>query len=108
MKWFGKLFKKKRILYNQSDYKLLIINDQAELLHEIFGISEERADALLDVCIHAYHKNNQLHSCLVDVVEKCVHTNEIVFATMMMNKVIEKHNTKQRIGGLLSNLFNHD
>lgn len=107
MKWFGKLFKKKQ-LYNQSDYKLLVINEKAELLHEIFGISEERADHLLDVCVHAYHKNNQLHSCLVDVVAACVHTNEIVFATMMMNKVIEKNNTKQRINGLLSNLFGHD
>ena len=104
MKWF----KKKQILYTQSDYKLLIINEKALLLHEIFGISDERADHLVNTCIKAYHKNNQLHTCLVDVIDACVHTNEIVFTTMIISKVNETSNSKEKLSILLKNLFNND
>ncbi len=108
MKWFKKVFKKKKQVYNQNDYKLLIIDEKAELLNDIFGINEERADKLLDICITSYHKNNQLHACLKDVIDECKHTNEVVFTTMMMSKIIEKNNSKERLGGLLKNLFGHD
>ena len=88
--------------------ELLIIDEKAELLNDIFGINEERADKLLDICITSYHKNNQLHACLKDVIDECKHTTEVVFTTMMMSKIIEKNNSKERLGGLLKNLFGHD
>jgi hypothetical protein len=58
MKLFKKLFKKKT--YGQSNHKLLIIDDNADEIHEVFGINEQRSDELLDMCIHAYHKNQIL------------------------------------------------
>ena len=44
MKLFKKLFKKKT--YGQSNHKLLVIDDNADQLHEVFGISEQRSDEL--------------------------------------------------------------
>jgi len=103
MNLFKKLFKKKT--YGQSNHKLLIIDDNAKQLHQVFGISEQRADQLLDACVHAYHKNNQLHECLVEVVDECKHTNEVVFATMIMHRVIEKYNSKDSLAGFLKQMF---
>lgn len=103
MKLFKKLFKKKT--YGQSNHKLLVIDDNADQLHEVFGISEQRSDELLDICIHAYHKNRQLHECLVEIVDHCKHTNEVVFATMIMTRVIDKYNSKHALSGFLKNMF---
>ena len=93
MKLFKKLFKKKT--YGQSNHKLLVIDDNASQIH----------DELLDICIHAYHKNRQLHECLVEIVDHCKHTNEVVFATMIMTRVIDKYNSKHALSGFLKNMF---
>ena len=105
MKFFKKLFNKTPKLLVQYDYNLYIINEQANELHEKLGITEKRADELVDICVHAYHKNFQLHECLEEVVSQCNHINEVVFATMIFNKVIEKYNSNIQITGFLKNMF---
>jgi hypothetical protein len=105
MNLFKNVFKKRKKTYGQGDYKLLIIDDNANQLHVALGITEERADKLLDICIHSYHKNGKLHDCLLEVVDECKHTNEIVFSTMVMTRVIEKYTSKDRLVDLLKNMF---
>jgi hypothetical protein len=105
MNLFKNVFKKKKKTYSQADYKLLIIDDAADQLHLALGITEERADELLDTCIHSYHKNGKLHDCLVDVVDECKHTNEVVFSTMILTRVIEKYSSKDRLVDILKHMF---
>ena len=92
----------------ETKFKLLIIDESAELVNDILGINRERAEELLDHCIEIFHKNDQLHACLADVVDQCNHINEVVFGTMIMNKIIDKHTSQGRLGGLLQNLLNHE
>ena len=104
--WLGKLFKKKKKGYNtDGQYKLLIIDEDAELLHQNLGITDERVKELLEICIDAYEKSSAMHSALEKVVSKCVHTNEVVMASLMLQKVVDKHNSSDRLHNLLKNMF---
>ena len=106
MKWFGRLFKKKKKGYNtDGQYKLLIIDDEANLLHKNFGISEERIKELLAICVKAFEDSESMHSGLEKVVLQCKHTNEVVMATLMLQKVVDKNNQHERLHGLLKNMF---
>jgi len=106
MNWLGKVFGKKKRGYNTNcDYKLLIIDDSKDLIHEILGITEKRAEELLKTCLKAYDDNNQLHTCLEQVVNECKHTNEVVMATLMMQKVIDRKNQMHGFMGVLKNIF---
>jgi hypothetical protein len=104
--WLGKLFKKKKKGYNtDGQYKLLIIDEDAELLHQNLGITDERVKELLEICIDAYEKSSAMHSALEKVVSECVHTNEVVMASLMLQKVVDKHNSSDRLHNLLKNMF---
>jgi hypothetical protein len=95
MNWLGKMFKKKKKSYNTDcNYNLLIIDDTQEHLHEILGISEERSEDITKIALRAYNDNNTLHTCLVDVIKECKHTNEVVFATLITHRVIEREKSK--------------
>jgi len=104
--WLGKIFKKKKKSYNSdSKYKLLIIDDEAELIHKNLGITDARAEVLLTVCLDSFDNSQRVHTAMEKVVSMCTHTNEIVFATLMMAKVIEKNESHERIHNLLKNMF---
>jgi len=108
MNWFGNMFKKKKKTYKQSEYKLLIIDDTSDLIHVILGISEERAEELLNACLKAYDSHTQLHLCLEDIVNQCKHTNEVVMSTMMMQKIIDRKNSLNGLINALKNMFSND
>jgi hypothetical protein len=106
MNWFGKLFKKKKKGYNtDGQYKLLIIDESKELIHEILGITDERAEQLLKIAASAFDKNETMHMGLVHVVDNCNHTNEVVFATMLYQKILEREVNKRRLFGAFEDLF---
>jgi hypothetical protein len=106
MNWLGKLFKKKKKGYNtDGQYKLLIIDEDADLVHQNLGISEKRVEELLGVCIKAYEKSNAMHMALEKVVIECKHTNEVVMATLLLQKVVDKNNSHERIHNILKNMF---
>ena len=108
MKWFRKLFKKKKKSYPQdNEFSLWIIGGEGGQLLQYLGITVERAQELRKLCIDSYQKNELLYKCLDDLVKGCVHTNEIVFATMVMHKVIDRFNAKNRLDDLMKNLFNN-
>lgn len=93
MKRLGKLFNRKKTYNNNCNHELLIIDDNAQHLHTILGITEERADELTRKIVQIYHRNNFLHMCLKEAVTECKHTNEVVFATLVTHRVVEKHNS---------------
>lgn len=104
--WLGKLFKKKKKGYNtDGKYKLLIIDDEAELIHKNLGITDKRAEVILCKCLEAFDNSQRVHTAMEKVVDICTHTNEVVYATLMMAKVIEKNESHERIHNLLKNMF---
>lgn len=107
MKWLGKLFKRKKKTYfnEKGKYKLLIINDDAELLHQNLGINDVRAEELMNTCINAFKKHSRVHTAMVDVVNECVHTNKIVYASLMMAKIIETNEFGNRMHNVFKNMF---
>lgn len=106
MKWLTKMFGKKKPTYsNNNIYKLLVIDEDAELLHENLGITEKRADELLKACADAYENNNVLYGALGDMVDECKHVNELVLSALMMQKIIDKHKSSDRVHNLLKNMF---
>ena len=108
MKWFRKLFKKKKKSYPQdNEFYLCIIDEHGDKLHKNLGITEERASALTRLCIDSYQNNQLLYKCLDDVVKGCVHVNEIVFATMVLHKVIDRLNNINRLDDLIKNMFDN-
>ena len=92
MKWLGKLFsKKKKLKYNTDNkYELLIIDENADYLHLNLGITEERSSDLTRICIDSYRKNNNLYIALSEVISECKHTNEVVFTSMIFQKVCDR------------------
>lgn len=106
MNWLGKMFKKKKKSYNtDGQYELLIIDDEADLLHKNLGITDVRVRELLDICVNAYEKSSAMHIALEKVVIMCKHTNEVVMASLMLQKVVDKHESHERLHDLLKNLF---
>jgi hypothetical protein len=108
MKWLGKLFKRKKKSYStDGQYKLLIIDESKELFHEIMGITDERADDLLKFSRKAFDGNDSMHKGLEELISLCTHTNEIVFATMLYHKMLERELSRQRLFGTMNDLFNN-
>lgn len=106
MNWLGKMFKKKKKGYNtDGQYKLLIIDEDADLLHKNLGISDERVKELLAISVSAYDKQETMHKALEEVVSYCKHTNEVVMSTLMLQKVIDKNHSSDRLHNLLKNMF---
>ena len=106
MNWLGKMFKKKKKSYNtDGQYKLLIIDEDADLLHQNLGITDERVKELLAICVDAYEKSSAMHIALEKVVSECVHTNEVVMVSLMLQKVVDGHYSSVRLHNLLKNMF---
>jgi hypothetical protein len=104
MKWFRRLFKKKS--YPQdSKFKLCIINDESDLIHEVLGITEERCQELAKICIEAYHASDIKTESYAIVVGKCNHINEVVMVMQMFERICELKNKKRKIMDMLDNMF---
>jgi hypothetical protein len=107
MNLFGKLFKKKKDYNTNNKYKLLVIDEKAELIHLNLGINDKRADELLHICLTAYKENQVLYTALENIVDKCNHTNELVFSSMIFQKVIDRENSKNELLNHLKSMLGH-
>lgn len=108
MNWLGRIFKKKKSSYpNDQVHRLLIIDEKAELVHHNLGITEERADELLKMCLAAYREHKLLYTALEFIVSNCKHTNEVVFSTMIFQKIIERENSKEQMLNHLKSILGH-
>jgi hypothetical protein len=107
MKWFRKLFKKKS--YPQDNkFKLCIIDEKSDLIHEVLGITEERCRELTQLCIKAYDASDIKTESYVMIVDQCVHVNEVVMAIQIFEKVSYAQAKKNSLRSLMDNLFNND
>jgi len=106
MKWFRKLFKKKKKSYPQDDkFKLCIIDEISDLIHEVLGITEERCQELTQLCIKAYDSSNIKTESYAMVIEQCVHINEVLMAIQIFEKVSYAQAKKKSLKSLMDNLF---
>ena len=108
MKWLKRLFgkKEKKLIFNEKGkYKLLIIDEDAELMHQNLGINDVRAEELLKLCLDSFEKNKCLHTAMKDVVDNCIHTNEIVFTSFMMSKILNTNEQRNRLHDMLKDMF---
>ena len=96
MKWFRKLFKKKS--YPQDNqFKLCIIDEKSDLLHEILGMTEDRCQEISKIVLNAYDDNDLMHESIDDILAGCKHINEVVLALSIFHKYQELHNKKHAI-----------
>jgi hypothetical protein len=107
MKWFRKLFKKKS--YPQDNkFKLCIIDEKSDLIHEVLGITEERCRELTQLCIKAYDTSDIKTESYAMIVDQCVHVNEVVMAVQIFEKVSYAQAKKNSLRSLMDNLFGND
>lgn len=98
MNWFKKLFKKEKTYNTDYKFKLCIINDDTELLHEALGVTEERSKELLEVALKAYDNNKTLTDSYAEMLESCKHINEVIMIMNMFNRI---HEIKSKDTGLM-------
>jgi hypothetical protein len=109
MKWFRNLFKKKKKSYPQNDkFKLCIVDENATYMHEILGITEERAEYLTRICLEAYDRHRTMHDCVAYTLDQCKHVNEVVFVNVVIYRIIDRFSVKDKIDNIIKNMFNND
>jgi len=106
MKWFRKLFKKKKKSYPQDNkFKLCIIDEKSDLIHEVLGITEERCRELTEICIKAYDASDMKTESYAIIIDKCVHINEVVMVMQIFEKICHMKDKSKSLSKLIDNLF---
>jgi hypothetical protein len=109
MKWSGKLFKRKKKTYvKDQKFMPLVINDKSELIHEIFGITDERSKELTMTVLESYAEHNEPHLVMIDIISQCKHANEIALVVLLFERVISKQREKNTVNEVMSRLFGDD
>lgn len=106
MNWLGKLFKRKKSYSKDGKFKICIVDETKEHLHEIFGISEKRSDEITKTVLNIFENNNSLHECLVQIAPICKHENELVFAVLILNRILDHKKNADAAKNLLNLLKN--
>jgi hypothetical protein len=109
MNWLGKLFKKKKKTYS-GDQKFipLIIDEKSALIHEIFGISQERSEELTKNMLTSYKKHDELHFIMIDIISECKHANEIALMMLLFERLISTERQRNTVKQVMSKLFGDD
>jgi hypothetical protein len=107
MNWFKKTTKKPLNTGGQpSKFKLEFFTEgnKNEYLHDVLGITEERAQEMTENVINAMKADKRKHEVLDKLVRDSHHENEIVFYVMIVNAVEEKNKKHSTLLDLLSKL----
>jgi len=102
------LFAKKKTYSQDGEFKLCIINENTDSLHETLGITDARAKELAEVCLNAWNKHNRTTSIIQEMLDHCKHMNEVTMVFFIFHKIIElKTNEANRSGmeGMLREIF---
>lgn len=89
MSFLGKVFgiKKKQKTYSQDNkFKLCIVDETAQHMHTILGVTDERAKELANLAIDAYENNEEVVPATQQVLDGCNHINEVVLALKIFEK----------------------
>ena len=110
MSWLGKAFRKKDIkTYPQDgEFKLCIINEDTDILHETLGITDARAKELSEVCLNAWDKHERTTSMVQEMLDHCKHINEVTMIFFIFHKIGEMKRiqaNKSGMEGILREMF---
>lgn len=111
MNLLGKVFKKKKEVktYPQDgEFKLCIINDNTDIMHETLGLTNERADELAEKTLKCYEKHEKVTDMLNEAFSHCKHINEVTMVTFMFHRVMELKKMeagRASMEGMLKDLF---
>lgn len=108
MNLLGKLFKKKKTYSKTSEFKLCIVNDDVDCLHQTLGITDKRAEELARVCVDAIKKHDAKTDSYQDILAECTHINEVIMCTEIFAKVTELQRKHSSMKNMLDNLLGHD
>jgi len=108
MNWFKKLFKKEKTYNADYKFKLCIVNDNTDLLHEALGVTEERSKELLEVALKAYDGNHTLTDSYAEMLESCKHINEVIMIMNMFNRIHEIKSKDSGLMGIMGKLFGNN
>ena len=108
MNLLGKLFKKKKTYSTTSEFKLCIVNDDVDCLHQTLGITDKRAEELARVCVDAIKKHNSKTDSYQDILHECKHINEVIMCTEIYARVIEMQRKHNSLKSMLDNLLGDD
>jgi hypothetical protein len=101
------LFAKKKTYSQDGEFKLCIINDNTDSLHETLGLTDERAKELSEICLNAWNKHNKTTSMLQEMLGHCKHMNEVTMIFFIFHKIVElkRNETRSGMEGMLREIF---
>jgi hypothetical protein len=101
------LFAKKKTYSQDGEFKLCIINDNTDSLHETLGLTDERAKELSEICLNAWNKHNKTTSMLQEMFGHCKHMNEVTMIFFIFHKIVElkRNETRSGMEGMLREIF---
>jgi len=107
MKKFLKNLFKKTKTYPQTDkIELLIIDDDAHLISDALGISPETMEKMLrDINTALQRHNGNILLSLKDVVDKCVHTNEVCMISQHFALIMIKQRYDDKDDTIIKQFF---
>lgn len=111
MNWLGKRLRKKKEIktYPQNgEFRLCIINDDTDSLHETLGLTDERAKELSEICLNAWDNHNKTTSMLQEMISHCKHMNEVTMVFFIFHKIVDLKRiqaNRSGIEGMLHDLF---
>ena len=108
MNWFRKLFKKEKTYNTDYKFKLCIVNDDTDLLHEALGVNEERSKELLEVALKAYDSQKTLTDAYSVMLDSCNHINEVIMIMNMFNRIQEIKSKDSGLMGFLGKILGNN
>ena len=106
-KWIYQLFSKEKTLpQSNQDLRVLIIDDEADTISGVLGITESRRDHLYELIKLAY-KNDNISKILTNISGVVNHPNELAFVCYMIGSRVERDSSNPmfKIMGILGSKF---
>ena len=103
--WKSLFAKKKTKTYPQDgEFKLCIINDSTDIMHETLGMTNERAEELAKSTLECFEKHDKVTDMLNEAFSHCKHINEVTMVVFMHHRIVEVKKMGS-MSSLLKNLF---
>ena len=107
-KWiYQKLSKKKTLPQSTQNLRVLIIDDEADTISGVLGITDSRREHLCELIKLAY-KNDSISKILNNISGVVNHPNELAFVCYMIGSRVERDlsNPMLKIMGIIDSKFN--
>ena len=92
MNVLGKLFNKKKTYPKDNKFNVLIIGEDKTDFQEMLGITEERGQELIKMCVKSYKEQDLFSDSCKEVVDQCNHINEVVYVMASLCRIRESMN----------------